>query len=329
MAQAQVKRNASVAQRLQGGLAKSRHDVNGMIFKIERHAVHDGPGIRTVIFFKGCPLHCQWCSSPESQRRSAEMAHYTARCRQCQACLSACPLGAISKNAGGGMQTDPALCDHCGECAQACNFGARRLIGEETSLAQVVHAIEKDEVFYFRSGGGVTLSGGEPTAQPEFAQAILAACNQRAIHTAMETCGHVSWSVFEPLLRRLDLVYIDIKHSDADLHAQLTGVPNDVILENLRRVDARCRHTRLIVRVPVIPGFNDDVKTIEAIGALGRQLDRLERIELLPFHRYGSHVYAALGKPYAFEGANLIEAGHLQKLAHIIRSQGVQAQIGG
>lgn len=303
--------------------------VNGTIFKVERFAVHDGPGIRTVVFMKGCRLRCLWCSSPESQRVSPEMGYDADKCPHCGTCVEACSVEAISASSDNGVVTDIQRCDHCGECVAICPEGARTLIGEVVTVEDVLHEVEKDSAFYHRSGGGVTLSGGEPTMQPEFAAEILKGSLKRGFHTAIETCGHVQWEILDQILPYLDLVYIDIKHMSSERHKDLTGVGNDLILENVKRIDKACANLSLIIRIPVIPGVNDAADNIRKIAEFVGGLRRVERIELLPYHRYGLLMYRVLFRDYILQKVGVPSEGHLRDLEDIIRSYHVPVQIGG
>ena len=302
---------------------------NGTIFKIERFAVHDGPGIRTVVFMKGCRLRCLWCSSPESQRMHPEVGYDAEKCPHCGSCIEACPVEAITASPNNMVATDIQRCDHCGECVAFCPQGARILIGETVSAKQVVHEVEKDSAFYHRSGGGVTLSGGEPTLQPEFATEILKGCLERGFHTAIETSGYVEWEILVRILPYLDLIYLDIKHMSSDQHTQLTGVGNELVLENIKRIDEADAELSYIVRMPVIPGVNDTADNIRKTAEFVNQLKRVKRIELLPYHRYGVSMYRALLRDYTLQKVGVPSEEQLNDLQNIIRAYHVPVQIGG
>lgn len=304
-------------------------DPAGIIFKIERLAVHDGPGIRTVVFFKGCPLRCQWCSSPESQNLGPEVAHDPARCIRCHRCVFACPQKALSILEGGGLDFDRRLCTACGECVQACEVGARWLVGWSVHASEVLREIEKDEIFYHRSGGGVTLSGGEPALQAEFAGKILEGASYRGLHTAMETCGAAEWDVFASLMPLLDLIYVDLKITSARRHRAMTGRDNARILRTLKNINGQCRDTELVVRVPVVPGVNDDADNLGRIAEFLHGLGRLKRVELLPYHRYGVRTYDLLDRRYELPDVMPPSLEEMHELAGLFTSRGISAGIGG
>jgi pyruvate formate lyase activating enzyme len=249
-----------------------------------RFATHDGPGIRTTIFFKGCPLACQWCHNPESQDFRPEILYFAERCRHCGDCVAACPA-----------DTSREHCRRCGRCAEACQAEARQLAGERVGLAQLLAEIERDLIFHEESGGGVTLSGGEPLAQPRFTAALLGACRERGIHTVLETCGFARRDVFLPIAQLAGAVLFDLKLMNDVLHRWYTGVSNRWILANLDQLAAN--GTPFTVRIPVVPGVNDSADEMEAFA---RHLAsrRIGAIELLPYHRIGAAKYARLGRDY-------------------------------
>jgi len=276
--------------------------MQGTIFNIQRYSVNDGPGIRTLIFFKGCPLQCVWCSNPESQQRRHQIMYFENLCSRCGTCAAACPNGCITIEDGRRLY-DASACERCGRCAAVCPNSAVKRVGREMTVAEVTAEAEKDYLFFLNSGGGVTLGGGEPTLQPDFARALLKSLKALGIHTAMETCGDAPWSVFERLTTHLDLLLYDVKHLDENLHRQHTGKSNGRILSNLKTLLRE--ETPLIVRIPVIPDFNDSVDTMAAIAAFLKrhnQCDLLQRIDLLPYHKLGVGKYGALGRDYALEG---------------------------
>lgn len=271
---------------------------SGLIFDLRRFSIHDGPGLRTTVFFKGCPLRCQWCHNPESRSPRPERLERQERCLHCGACLVACPEGAISA-LDGRTVTDARKCTHCGACVQVCFAEARQIAGRYQTSAQVLAEIERDQIFYDQSGGGATFSGGEPLLQPEFLLELLQGCRDRRIHTALDTCGHAPWEALERIRTFVDLFLYDLKLMDAARHAQFTGVSNERILENLRRLAA---HGHAIwLRIPVIPGINDDPDNLDALGSFAAALPGVQRVTLLPYHRAAASKYERLGVAYPLE----------------------------
>ena len=313
----------------------NQQPVTGTIYKIERLAVYDGPGIRTVIFLKGCPLRCLWCTSPESQQRPPQIGQYRDKCTGCPACIEACPNHAVTN--GGDTPTGPRPVtikrEHCrrccGECATACPNGALKIIGQEVTADDVAGLLENDAVFYHRSGGGITLSGGDPLFQPVFSAAILKKAVEMGFHTAVETCGYTTWERLVPILRHLDLIYVDVKHMDNARHEELTGKSNTIILANIRRIAEEFKEIELILRLPVIPGLNDDAKNLDRTAEFARSITGLRRLELLPYHRYGVETYPVIGKPYAIDHIKSPALSHIQALKERIEKKGVEVRIGG
>lgn len=258
--------------------------MRGCIFNVQRYSIHDGPGIRTTVFLKGCPLRCLWCQNPESQRFRAE--HIVAD-------------------------------------------GRSETIGRTVTAAEVVAQVAQDVIFYRRSGGGVTLSGGEPLAQPRFAAAILRFCKAAGIHTALDTSAYAPWSVLRELLTWVDLVLLDLKQLDPQRHREATGRSNALILENARRL---CHETRVAVhvRLPVIPGYSDSVESVGATAAfVARELGRSIPVHLLPYHRFAEGKYERLGRPYALSGIEPPTGARMVELRGIVESYGLSAVVGG
>ncbi len=272
-----------------------RNMKKGTVFNIQKMSIHDGPGIRTTVFLKGCPLRCIWCSNPESQKQGREIACFPARCVSCGYCAEVCPKGIVEKQPPFGI-TRREDCDLCEICVKECCTNAKKAIGEEYEGSALLREILKDKSFYESSGGGVTFSGGEPLMQHEFLVEILQECHKNGLHTAIETTGYASPAVIQAVIPHLDLIFMDIKHMDSEKHRALTGVSNEQILENLSFIAAN--HKNVILRVPVIPGLNDSDENIGKTAAFvaGKGIKRLE---LLPYHNLGEVKYGQLGKEYA------------------------------
>jgi pyruvate formate lyase activating enzyme len=272
--------------------------VTGRIFDIKRYSIHDGPGIRTTVFLKGCSLHCLWCHNPESVDPGPELMHWPGRCARCYACVAACPKDAIAKDAGGAVFVDRTKCDLCGKCAEACLYDAMQTVGREMSVDEVLDEVEKDRIFYEQSGGGVTLSGGDPAVQSAFAEALLDGCRERGLRTAVDTAGSSQNGALERLASKTDLVLFDLKVMDDAKHREWTGVSNAPILANLERL-AEGR-TELWVRIPLVRGVNDDEDNIRRTTALLTSLGTIKRIGLLPYHSGGLEKARRIGKETSF-----------------------------
>lgn len=270
----------------------------GIIFDIKRYAVHDGPGIRTTVFLKGCPLDCRWCHNPEAKSPDFELSYKESRCLKCGECVRACPMEALNLN--GRIHVDRERCLLCGDCSAACPTEALEIIGRESTVESVINEIEKDRVFFEESGGGVTFSGGEPLMQPEFLSALLRECRRRDFHVCLDTCGQAPWAVLEGIRRMVDIFLYDLKSVDPGLHKRETGVSNRLILNNLRKL-AEAGH-RIIIRIPVIPGFNDTSEGIRNIGEYVRSLPGIREVSLLPYHDIAGEKYKRLNKPTLLDG---------------------------
>lgn len=288
----------------------------GVIFNLQRFSIHDGPGIRTTVFLKGCPLNCSWCHNPESQHPRPEVLFWSDRCSDCQRCLASCPAQAIVAPG----QVDRERCSGCGRCASACPRAARELVGRVTSVDEVLAELQKDEVFYDQSAGGVTFSGGEPLAQPEFLQALLAGCKRCYWHTAVDTSGYAPWTLLSALLPLVDLWLYDLKLLDDAAHRQQTGVSNQLILQNLTRLLAAGANVE--VRVPVVPGVNDRPGDWQALVAFLRPL-AVRGVKLLGYHRYGQEKYRRLGLAYPLESTVPPSAERLAELSDYLQAAGL------
>jgi pyruvate formate lyase activating enzyme len=301
--------------------------LSGWVFNIQHFSIHDGPGIRTTVFLKGCPLRCLWCDNPESQQLEPQIVFWQERCIHCDVCLSICPQMALEVDAEGNRRLIAERCDLCGRCVEECYAQALEQIGRLMTVAEVLDEVEGDRRFYEQSGGGVTLSGGEPLAQARFSQALLQACHERGIHTAIETSGHGPWAVWQELLPHLDLILYDLKEIDSERHEAMTGVPNQLILDNVRRLARTGKE--IIVRRPVIPGYNDSPESIHALARFVKSLGTVEEVNLLPYHRFGRTKYDRLGKEYAMGDRPSLGEGDVAELEEIVSSYGLRTKVGG
>lgn len=302
-------------------------DTAGWIFNIQRYAVHDGPGIRATVFLKGCPLGCVWCCNPESQQREGMIFFWPDRCIDCSTCLVVCPESAVSAKNDRNKVIDPELCNHCGLCAGECYAGALEQIGKLRTAREILDIVEEDRNFFDQSGGGMTLSGGEPLNQSSFVISLLQGAKERGIRTAIETSGFAAREVWEQILPFLDLILYDVKEIDPELHQKFTGVSNSLILENLKFLALTGK--QIIIRRPVIPGYNDQVESIHALGKFVQALETIHEINLLPYHRMGQNKYKQLGKTYVMGDTPTLQDQEVIGLSEILQSYGLSVKIGG
>jgi pyruvate formate lyase activating enzyme len=300
-------------------------DVKGTVFNIQRYSIQDGPGIRTTVFLKGCPLRCAWCSNPESQSLRPEIAHRDSLCTKCGKCIEVCNAKAISLG-DKGVTINRQLCTNCGDCVKVCLPAALKIFGEEMTAAEVFEQVKKDVEFYRNSGGGVTVSGGEPLSQPEFVAALFKLCRDAAIHTCIETCGLAGIKALDKVLPYTSLVLFDIKLTEPETHLEWTGRSNEEILRNLRIIIKK--EIPVIIRIPLIPGVNDtdeELKNIARIaaGAPGGPV----KVNLLPYHKFGLGKYQMLDRKYELEELNTQSDAKIQSIKQIFDSLGLESEV--
>jgi pyruvate formate lyase activating enzyme len=307
---------------------RENENVKGIIFNIQHYSIHDGPGIRTDVFLKGCFLRCIWCQNPESQSPKPELHYFREKCTGCSTCVTVCPANAIQITEGR-SKTDRGKCQSSGRCAQICPNEARSIVGQEMTVQEVFADVKADEIFYKKSGGGVTLTGGEPLFQPEFSRNLLSLCQQSGIHTAIETCGYASWETCKDVLQYVDLVLFDLKHMNSEQHREYTGVPNDLILENARKI---CHELKkpIWARIPVIPGYNDLDQNIHATARfVATELGTAVPVYLLAYHQLGESKYERSERESKSLSITPPTDEHILELQKIMISYGLDTHIGG
>ncbi len=302
-------------------------DVKGLVFNIQRYSIDDGPGIRSTVFLKGCPLSCPWCSNPESQSGVPELFHRDINCVQCGRCVAACPQQAITFKEEKGIRIDREKCVVCGQCVSECTRNAVHFMGEEKTVSEILKVVLRDRVYYESSDGGVTVSGGEALAQPEFTAALLKALREEGIHTCLDTTGYATRDVLDMILPYVSLVYFDIKHMDSESHRRATGVPNEPILDNFRYIAGL--GIPITVRVPFIPGFNDSDENIEKTAEFVSSVLPGNEVGLLPYHRYGIGKYEALDREYPMSDLDAPDSGSTEHAKSIFEKHGLKCIVKG
>ncbi|MEI6674168.1 MAG: glycyl-radical enzyme activating protein [Verrucomicrobiota bacterium] len=298
----------------------------GLVFNIQKYSLHDGPGIRSTVFLKGCPLRCLWCHNPEGISPQREIVIQTGRCLDCGECRAACPQPMATRGEGCLPARDES-CTLCGSCVDACPTAARQRLGDRMAVAEVMASVLKDRVFYDESDGGVTISGGEPLSQPQFLLALLAACRREGLHTVLDTTGCGQTGHLLAAAELTDLVLYDLKALDEGRHLQLTGVSNTLILDNLKRLDRV--HRNIWIRLPVVPGLNDDLHNLTQIAEFVLGLRHVTLVNLLPFHRTGLDKFARLGQTHTLAGVQAPSVELMEAAVRIFHDAGLQATIGG
>jgi pyruvate formate lyase activating enzyme len=318
-------------ERKEGRPASGETGEWGRVFNFTKYMLEDGPGIRTVVFLKGCPLRCIWCSSPLGQTVEPSLAYLKYKCISCQACVAACRNEALFVDEEQKIGRNFEKCTNCGACTKVCPVEARELRGNLMSAEEVMEKVEKDRVFYRRGSGGLTLSGGEILMQADFAANILRRAWDRLIHTAIETCAFGRWEDLRAILAYVNLAFIDIKHFDPSAHRRITGRSNRQILENIRKAADFCRQFKrhLILRLAVVPGLNDSDDNLEKIARFLKDLPGEWELNLLPYHKYGISKYDWLGIKYKLVEVEPPSRDRLKELAKYFESSGVVCSLGG
>lgn len=296
----------------------------GWVFNIQRYSIQDGPGIRTTVFMKGCPLRCHWCSNPESQALHPELLYFNTRCTKCGKCIKACPNGGTILGSEGEIVIDRGLCKAYGACVDSCLAEARVIAGKLMTIADVVDVVKQDSLFYRNSNGGVTFSGGEPTYQPAFLLELLMECQRQGFHTCLDTCAYIQWEVLEEILQYVDLILFDIKHMNSERHKELTGVDNILILDNLNRIMAMGKE--IIVRVPLLSGMNDSEENINATGNFISELG-IKRVDLLPYHKLGVKKYERLEMEYRLKELRSLKREEVEDIKEVLENFGLEVDI--
>jgi pyruvate formate lyase activating enzyme len=300
---------------------------SGIVFNVQFFNLHDGPGIRTLVFLKGCPLRCRWCCNPESLDRRPQLGILNLKCDRCLKCLAACPIGAVSVGGDGLPRVDRQKCTACGECVPLCLPGALTIYGRRMNAAEVLEEVRRDKPFYDGSGGGVTATGGEPLLQASFVRAIFELCHQDGIHTCLETSGYGDAGAWQQILPVTDYVLFDLKHLDTQRHCDLTERPNRLILSAARTVASH--GIPLMFRMPLVPGHNDDCANIEQTASFLKSLGSpsVQGIELMPYHRLGTAKYETLGMPLPLANLAPPTAAAVEAVRQSFETQGVSCRV--
>lgn len=308
--------------------------VYGVITNIQVYSLHDGPGVRTLVFLKGCPIRCDWCCNPECINHDLEVEFYNSKCIRCGACLKACQQEAINPDLElkSGFKIDKKLCNVCGDCVEACPVEALKLVGKVVSVDEVMEKVRKDKYFYLTSQGGLTVSGGEPLHQVEFARELLKRAHEENIHTTIETCGYTPWKHYEEILPYLDLILYDIKHMDPVKHKQTTGASNRLILSNLKKLSKR--GIPIVIRLPLIPSFNLDRDNISETGKFISNLENVIEVNLMLFHQLGKDKYQRLCREYSLKDLKALDSdakdvAEVRAVKSTLEAYGLKVTVGG
>lgn len=299
--------------------------VTGTIINIQKYSIHDGPGIRTTVFFKGCPLNCWWCHNPESQKLGSQIMFFKEKCKGCYLCIKRCPQKAIEFIKGYPV-TDESKCNFCGKCCDFCPSNAREFVGKEITVKELMKEIMKDEAFYDESNGGVTFSGGEPLVHSEYLNNVLEICKYKGIHTAIETSGYATWDQFEKISDNVDLFLYDIKHMNNKKHLKYMGTGNTIILENLKKLSEK--GSNIYIRMPIIAGINDDDENIDVAVDFISNLNIIQ-VNLLPYHKMGMDKYRRLDREYRLSGLEIPSNEVMNKIVDKFKKVGIKIKMGG
>lgn len=300
--------------------------MKGLIFDIHQYAIYDGPGIRTVVFLKGCPLSCIWCHNPESQYPDPQISYFQEKCLECGKCVDSCPnkaLGLTSK----GIKRDVKRCNLCGNCIKTCPNKVMELVGKEYSVEEVVKIVAADKPFYDNSGGGVTISGGEPTMQYLFLVSLLNNLKLKGIHSAVETCGFFNEKQLDELLELVDLFLFDIKHVDPEIHEKFTGVKNEKIKKNFKKIVEKTESRKIICRIPIIPNFNKDLDVIKGIADFLNEVNYSNDIHLMPYNKLSKTKYEKVGMGNLYKDMGELSKKELEEISNIFENQGFMVVI--
>ena len=299
--------------------------VQGIIWKVDRNATHDGPGIRTALYFKGCALRCRWCCNPEGQCGEPCLVFQRAQCSDCRLCLDACPAHAVTRQEPATIHVDQSKCDQCGKCVSECPTEALRICGQGYTARGLQRLLESDRALHRRTGGGLTCTGGDPLYQGKFLLKLLEECRQAGIHTVVETSAFASEELFERILQLVDLLFIDLKHMDPERHLEVTGKTNDLILSNLRCASKvlQSRRKDLYVRQVIVPGITDG-RNIECLAEMAASLPFLSGVELLAYHPYGACKYDLYGLAYSLKEAAQPTPRQMEDCRRVLREKKVR-----
>lgn len=306
----------------------------GVVTNIQVYSLHDGPGVRTLVFLKGCPIRCEWCCNPECIKRDLEVEFYKSKCIRCGACLEACAKNAINQDLElkAGFKINKDLCDECGDCVRGCPTEALKSVGQAVSVDEVMEKVMKDKFFYLTSQGGLTISGGEPLYRLQFTRELLKRAYGANIDTAIETCGYAPWKHYQQILPYLNLILYDIKHMNPVKHRQMTGVSNRLILSNLKKLDRS--GVSVVVRLPLIPGFNLDRDNIIQTAEFVSRLKSVAEVNLMPFHQLGKGKYYRLSREYSLGDLKALDSdtegrNTIKEIRVSLESYGLNVSIGG